>query len=77
MMAPTIRPMLMRRHDSGTQMVILWYTWKPETTERHVHVIDLPEFIHPWYFYYFYSPILANEASSIHRVISNGICILA
>lgn len=29
MMAPTMRPTLMRRQDSGTQIVILWYTWKP------------------------------------------------
>lgn len=34
MMAPTIRPMLIRRQDSGTHTVILLYTWKPEQPDQ-------------------------------------------
>lgn len=42
-MPPTISPMLMRRQVSGTQMVILWYTWNPEerdtfTTSRRFQI---------------------------------------
>lgn len=44
MMAPTIRPMLIKRQDSGTHTVILLYTWKPEQPDQTLVLTSRPFF---------------------------------